>query len=327
MVKGSLFQLEYPNGFFYGWRDCAYFLLVFLLILVLFQIPEASALREDYWIRINLPATRLYLYYGEELQEEFLVAIGHKSSPTMVGTFSIMTKLKDPLWWPPYGGPPVYPGEENPLGSRWLGLNVRHYGIHGNNNPSLIGEAISLGCIRMYNEDIERIFPKLRRGSLVEIVYEAIVLEEGPLGYLGFFYFHDVYGFVEDPLFQIKELLKEKEKNRVYWPALIGRIQEGEFQYLPLEIHLVFAGMRERISGFREGEEIWIPLTALLEDEGEIMTWEGGQKMIQGRVYQEIGSLPHLGLSSILVDYGEILIILKDRTSLFPHGSFHGFME
>ena len=44
------------------------------------------------------------------------------------------------------------------FGTRWMGLSKPHYGIHGTNNPSSIGKAVSLGCIRMYNRDIEIIF-------------------------------------------------------------------------------------------------------------------------------------------------------------------------
>ncbi|MDI3281643.1 MAG: L,D-transpeptidase, partial [Bacillota bacterium] len=51
--------------------------------------------------------------------------------------------------------------EVNPggiLGSRWMRF-YKGYGIHGTNQPELIGQAVSKGCIRMHNHHIEAIYP------------------------------------------------------------------------------------------------------------------------------------------------------------------------
>jgi LysM repeat protein len=55
-------------------------------------------------------------------------------------------------------------------GTRWMGLSKPNYGIHGTNNPSSIGKAVSLGCIRMYNQDIESIFSMVSLGTPVDII-------------------------------------------------------------------------------------------------------------------------------------------------------------
>jgi lipoprotein-anchoring transpeptidase ErfK/SrfK len=65
--------------------------------------------------------------------------IGKPSTPTPKGNFKIINKAINP------GGP---------FGARWLGLNKKGYGIHGTNNPSSIGKAVSNGCIRTYNQNI-----------------------------------------------------------------------------------------------------------------------------------------------------------------------------
>jgi hypothetical protein len=60
-------------------------------------------------------------------------------------------------------------GKNNPVGTRWLGLSLKGYGIHGTNTPSSIGHAASHGCIRLRNRDIERLFGMLQIGDRVEI--------------------------------------------------------------------------------------------------------------------------------------------------------------
>lgn len=110
-------------------------------------------------IRINLTERRLYLYQGAQLYNSFLIAIGKPSHPSPLGHWTIVNKAV-------LDGKQVY-------GTRWMGLSKDRYGIHGNNNPSSIGKAVSLGCIRMYNHDIESIFPLIPIGTPVKIVSGA----------------------------------------------------------------------------------------------------------------------------------------------------------
>lgn len=55
------------------------------------------------------------------------------------------------------------------FGTRWMGLNNPGYGIHGTNNPSSIGTAASLGCIRMHNHHVEELFPQISLNTPVII--------------------------------------------------------------------------------------------------------------------------------------------------------------
>jgi lipoprotein-anchoring transpeptidase ErfK/SrfK len=59
--------------------------------------------------------------------------------------------------------------ENSPVGTRWIGLNLKGFGIHGTNAPRSIGRAASHGCIRLRNRDVERLFAMLRVGDLVSI--------------------------------------------------------------------------------------------------------------------------------------------------------------
>jgi lipoprotein-anchoring transpeptidase ErfK/SrfK len=59
-----------------------------------------------------------------------------------------------------------------PFGARWLGLSAPYgdYGIHGTNNPSSIGKAVSNGCIRTYNNNIIELYNLVPVGTPVKIV-------------------------------------------------------------------------------------------------------------------------------------------------------------
>jgi L,D-transpeptidase ErfK/SrfK len=68
------------------------------------------------------------------------------------------------------------PGPENPLGDYWLGLSIPEYGIHGTDFPWSVGRLVTHGCIRLYPEDIEKLFNMVPLKTPVEIVYEPVKL-------------------------------------------------------------------------------------------------------------------------------------------------------
>ncbi|MDD3652649.1 MAG: L,D-transpeptidase family protein [Desulfotomaculaceae bacterium] len=107
-------------------------------------------------IYIDLATRQLRLYEGDRLIKTYPVGVGKASTPTPVGDFTVVVKIINP------GGA---------LGSRWMGLSIPsgNYGIHGTNNPNSIGGYVSNGCIRMYNQDIEALFPKVKLGTPVKI--------------------------------------------------------------------------------------------------------------------------------------------------------------
>lgn len=232
------------------------FLLLQSLILLLFFVLNPFVYAEGDSILINLPAYRLYLFHQKGDVKEYPIAIGHKDTPTPTGSFQIMTKLLDPIWWPPGGGLPVYPGDSNPLGSRWLGLNLLGYGIHGNNNPHSIGTSITRGCIRMYNQDVEYLFSMVERGTRVEIVYQQVELvERDPLRVI---LYPDVYRRDPDPLLELYLLLeREGLVQDLYSPAMKEITLDEGLNYLPQRVELFLMG--EEIVALQEGEDLWIP--------------------------------------------------------------------
>ena len=96
----------------------------------------------------------------------FQVAVGAQVSPSPTGEFKIVSRVSNPTY---YHQGTVITGKNNPVGTRWVGLNLKGYGIHGTNAPRSIGRAASHGCIRLRNRDMEHLFTMLRIGDVVQI--------------------------------------------------------------------------------------------------------------------------------------------------------------
>ncbi len=110
-----------------------------------------------------------------KLARTFTVATGQSSFPTPLGNFEIVDMQRHPWWYPPAsdwaeGLEPVPPGPGNPLGTRWMGLNVSAVGIHGTPDPSSLGYSASHGCIRMAIPSAEWLFGHVKVGTPVFIV-------------------------------------------------------------------------------------------------------------------------------------------------------------
>ena len=118
-------------------------------------------------IVVSIPDRKLALVENDEVVRIFPIAVGAPVSPSPVGTFSIVTRVSNPTYYKP--GKVIGPGPANPIGTRWIGLNLKGYGIHGTDDPRSIGHARSHGCIRLRNADIEQLFERVRAGDVVEL--------------------------------------------------------------------------------------------------------------------------------------------------------------
>ena len=116
---------------------------------------------------VSLPDRKLAVIEDGATVEVYDVAVGKPSTPSPVGTFTIVNRVAHPTYYRP--GVVIGPGDRNPLGTRWMGLSEKGYGIHGTDQPGSIGYAKSHGCIRLRNADVERLFERLRPGDVVEL--------------------------------------------------------------------------------------------------------------------------------------------------------------
>ena len=122
-------------------------------------------------IIISIPDRKLAVMEAGRVLRVFPTAVGAPKSPSPAGTFKIVERIPDPTWYTK--GRIVPPGKSNPLGTRWLGLSAKGYGIHGTNNPASVGHNASHGCIRMRNHDVEQLFEMVSVGDAVELYDQA----------------------------------------------------------------------------------------------------------------------------------------------------------
>jgi lipoprotein-anchoring transpeptidase ErfK/SrfK len=117
----------------------------------------------------------LNLYNGMRFVRSFRIATGMSQYPTPLGRFQVVTRWKNPWWYPPSsdwakGKEPIPPGPGNPLGTRWMGLSSPGVGIHGTPDAASLGYSLSHGCIRMAISEAEWLFNRVEVGTTVFIV-------------------------------------------------------------------------------------------------------------------------------------------------------------
>ncbi len=115
---------------------------------------QATQSRQPLSIQISLGQRRLALLRGGVEAAHYPVAVGKPATPTPAGSWNVLNKAFNP------GGV---------FGTRWMAFTRRGHGIHGTNQPQSIGHAVSNGCVRMYNADVESLFEQVQVGVPVLI--------------------------------------------------------------------------------------------------------------------------------------------------------------
>ncbi len=173
---------------------------------------------------INLPEMRLY-YFPKATKDKkphvitYPISIGRMDWRTPLGKTTVTRKQKDPTWTPPQSLreeamtnegkhlPNVVPaGPDNPLGRYALYLGLPGYLIHSTNKPFGVGMRVTHGCIRMYPENIEALFPIIPVGTPVEIVNQSI-----KLGWLGKNLYIELHPPLEEDLIDTNSVLYAQE--------------------------------------------------------------------------------------------------------------------
>ncbi len=140
---------------------------------------------------LNLPEFRLYHYSPRRPGEPqhvstYPVSIGDVDWRTPLGLTRVVSKVRNPSWYPPASiraeharngnvlPAVVPPGPDNPLGEFALRLAVPSYLIHGTNKPYGIGMRVTHGCVRLYPEHIARLYRELPVGTPVRIIDQPV---------------------------------------------------------------------------------------------------------------------------------------------------------
>jgi lipoprotein-anchoring transpeptidase ErfK/SrfK len=126
-------------------------------------------------LEIKLSRRQVTLYRGSSVLKRYKIAVGRAGWETPKGTFQVKQMFRNPAWIHPLKKGISIPGgdPENPLGRYWIGFwsdGKNWIGFHGTDNPDSVGKAVSHGCIRMYNSDIEELFKKVSLGTEVKVV-------------------------------------------------------------------------------------------------------------------------------------------------------------
>ncbi|WP_232016255.1 L,D-transpeptidase family protein [Paenibacillus baekrokdamisoli] len=255
-------------------------------------------------IIINKKTNKLAYFSNGEMIKTFSVATGKKKQLTPEGTFKIANKIKNRPYYKDKipGGDP-----HNPLGDRWLGLDVNGtkgttYAIHGNNNERSIGKYVSAGCIRMKNDEIHWLFSQVKINTDVIITNSTLTLEHiaanhgyqiGQMKFEGKLLVNGVRKELDSdlllsnsqvfiPLRECFEILGAK----VEWSQLTGivtaTIGNRIITHKPLTSKAAVNGVSIAITTSRlQDDKVMLPLRNIAEITGYKVIWDAKGKTIQ----------------------------------------------
>ncbi|MEB3295316.1 MAG: L,D-transpeptidase [Synechococcales bacterium] len=127
---------------------------------------------EDTQVVVDLSDRVVYVRREGKQLASYRVAIGQAGWETPIGNFRIRQMMQNPTWQHPLTDEIFPPGLQNPLGTRWIGFasdEHMHIGFHGTRQESLIGQAVSHGCIRMTNRDVQQLYEQVSIGTQVSV--------------------------------------------------------------------------------------------------------------------------------------------------------------
>lgn len=216
---------------------------------------------------MNKSSNTIYLLSNGVIKESYPVATGKTSYLTPSGKFKIVVKAKNPAWGGAGVSDPIPGGvPENPLGTRWIGISYgggSRYGVHGNSNPGSIGTYASLGCVRMFNSDVEKLYEKVKINTPIWMGAESELKSYGV---------------------KFKSNYKAPDKPKPVKPKPI--------KPKPVEINIVLNGQKLQLkeSIINKNGTTYYPFREILESMGGEVIWDSENKKaigILGEMYVE----------------------------------------
>jgi lipoprotein-anchoring transpeptidase ErfK/SrfK len=151
--------------------------------------PQAASTDPERRLVLDRHRRLLMVLENGKERHRYSVAVGMPGWETPVGQFEVIEKTANPVWEHPATGVKIKPGPDNPLGSRWIGFHrdcsgrkgfngLEHLelkgcviaGFHGTPNRSSVGRAVSHGCVRLYDENVQELFDLVRIGTQVTVL-------------------------------------------------------------------------------------------------------------------------------------------------------------
>lgn len=282
-------------------------------------------------IVINIPTTNLFLYQGNRVIGVYPVAVGRRLSKvgkvyrrteTPTGEFVVVRKDSEPYWYPPawlkreMGWPAKYrvpPGPQNPLGNRWISFwrpGYEGYGIHGTIAPDLIGQAVSLGCVRMLNEDVEELFEMVEPGTPVSVTHNLAMVYRTPDGVWHLAVGPDLYLRGGDTAeaarrelarYGLSPAVLEGEDLSDLSTLTAGRDLIVAVEPVPVKVRWLYnLGSQD---GVREGDTILVPLKTIPRPLQRYFRADGETVRMYGRPLEDVRSRDGV----VLLPLGEVL--------------------
>jgi L,D-transpeptidase ErfK/SrfK len=215
-------------------------------------------------IVINLAAMRLFYFKpdGNLLAvSTYPVGVGTTERPTPMGRMYVSRKKLRPTWYVPASiaedhrkkGDPlpakVPPGPLNPLGEHALYLSKSGYLVHGTNKPASVGLRATNGCIRLYPEDIQRLFETTPVKTRVKIVNQPYLIGRRD----GIVYMEVHTPFEESGTTELKKAyaklrtLEKKSGEVLDWKKVKEAVAEA--RGIPVPISAIRKGSEKKVAG------------------------------------------------------------------------------
>ncbi len=134
------------------------------------QSANPPVQRAEVKLVVDLSDRQVLVYRNTAAVARYPLAVGQSGWETPTGSFQINRMQRNPAWQHPITGEVIPPGVNNPLGNHWIGFTHNgktEIGFHGTYQEDLIGQAVSHGCLRMRNQDVEALYRQVALGTPV----------------------------------------------------------------------------------------------------------------------------------------------------------------
>jgi L,D-transpeptidase ErfK/SrfK len=191
---------------------------------------------------VNLPELRVYHFYRGVYQRRYAIAVGKITWQTPTGFYKIVNKEENPTWTVPDSiqdemedmgmtvVEKVPPGPKNPLGKYWIGTSGENLGFHATNRPWSVGHVTSHGCMRMLPDQIAQLYPQVKVGAPVKIIYEPVKMAQTRTGRIYLEAHPNIYEQKIDYLPYVKKVADSYQlDSRIDWQKVdtVLKIKEG----------------------------------------------------------------------------------------------------
>jgi len=172
---------------------------------------------------VNLAELAVYHFHQGSFKRRYPLAAGKRDWETPTGNYKILNKIKNPTWRIPdsiveemgYSSDgyayEVPPGPDNPLGAYWMATSAPGVGLHATTAPWSIGRYASHGCLRMFHEHIEELFPQVEVGMPIRIIYKPLKVALTSDNRVFLQVHGDYYRRVPEKLKELEALLKKNQ--------------------------------------------------------------------------------------------------------------------